>query len=79
MMAPPFHGMRLQVHSPIMYVTTATSSLWLKVSTDQTTLALSGLLEITYDFGVEAVCNSGTSGFSTAQQFQPPESLIAPQ
>lgn len=53
----------------VQYKTSA-SSLWIQVSTDQTTLALSGLFQgTTYDFGIEAVCNGGTSGFSTTQQF----------
>lgn len=49
---------------------TATSSLWIQLSTDKPTLTLKDLSQGTaYDVGVEAICNNGATGFSATQQF----------
>ncbi|MGB3074457.1 MAG: GEVED domain-containing protein [Chitinophagales bacterium] len=46
------------------------STIWAEVSTDQTTILISGLSPgAMYDVKVEAVCNNGPSGFSAIQQF----------
>lgn len=49
---------------------TAASSTWETASTDSTSITLSQLFAGTlYDFRVEAICNSGPTGYSPEQQF----------
>ncbi|MBA3648894.1 MAG: fibronectin type III domain-containing protein [Chitinophagales bacterium] len=49
---------------------TSTTSQWTQISTDQTQYTITGLFPGTnYDVQVEAVCNSGPTGFSANQQF----------
>lgn len=48
---------------------TSASLIWETVSTNQTSYTITGLFPGTqYDFRVEAVCNSGPTGYSTIQQ-----------
>jgi hypothetical protein len=47
-----------------------TSLTWLQISTDATSFTLTSLTEgTTYEYRVEAVCNSGHTGYSAIQQF----------
>ena len=47
-----------------------TSSTWITISTNQTSFTITGLFPgTTYDFRVEAFCNSGPTGYSVTQQF----------
>ncbi|MEO5675088.1 MAG: GEVED domain-containing protein [Chitinophagales bacterium] len=49
---------------------TSTSSQWNTFSTGQTSFSISDLFAgTTYDFRVEAICNSGPTGYSSTQQF----------
>jgi hypothetical protein len=49
---------------------TAASATWETISTNQTSCLLTSLFQGTlYDYKVEAICNSGPTGYSTAQQF----------
>lgn len=48
----------------------ATSLTWFQVSTNATSYTLNGLLTgTTYDLRVEAICNSGPTGYTPVQQF----------
>lgn len=52
---------------------TATATTWTVVSTNLTTYNLAGLSGgTTYNYAVEAVCNSGPSGYSITQSFTTP-------
>ncbi|MEP7127679.1 MAG: GEVED domain-containing protein [Chitinophagales bacterium] len=49
---------------------TSTSIVWTQISTNTTSFTLTSLAEgTTYNYKVEAVCNSGPTGFSPAAQF----------
>ena len=53
----------------VQYKTT-TSPIWSSLTTDQTNISLSGLISgTTYEYHVEAVCNSGPTGYSTTSTF----------
>ena len=53
----------------IQYKTT-TSPIWTSLTTDQTNISLSGLITgTTYEYRVEAVCDSGPTGYSTTSTF----------
>lgn len=53
----------------VQYKTT-TSPIWTSLSTDQTNIALSGLITgTTYEYHVEAICNSGPTGYSPTSTF----------
>jgi hypothetical protein len=48
----------------------STSLTWLQISTNLTAYTLTNLvMGTTYDFRVEAICNSGPTGYSNTQQF----------
>ncbi len=53
----------------VQYKTT-TSPIWTSLSTDQTSISLSGLITgTTYEYHVEAICNSGPTGYSPTATF----------
>lgn len=49
---------------------TVTSPIWTSLTTDQTNISLSGLITgTTYEYHVEAVCDSGPTGYSSTSTF----------